>query len=106
MVVEVSPCTMATSLGCTRFTSASMASGSNTVPHSVSMAVTSPPQRAAISCSRWPKRPKIGTSTRSPGSIRETRMASMPARAVPSIRNDQRLEVWYSWRSSAMVSFM
>ena len=72
-------------------TAASIASGANTVPHSVSMVATSAPQRAAISCSRWPKRPKIGTSTLSPGSMSDTSSASMPARAVPSTRNDQRL---------------
>ena len=33
--------------------------------------------------SKWPNRPKIGTSTRSPGEIIELRHASIPARAVP-----------------------
>ena len=48
----------------------------------------------AISALRWPKRPKMGTSTRSPGSISEARAASMPARAVPSISSVQRFRVW------------
>ena len=30
----------------------------------------------------------------------------MPARAVPFTSKDQRLAVWNSWRSRAMVSFM
>ena len=75
------------------FTAASTCSGSNTVPHSVSMVVTSARQRVAISHSRWPKRPNTGTSTLSPGSSTEVSTASMPARAVPSTSNVQRLVV-------------
>ena len=93
MVVDVSPCTMATSLGRCRFTASSTCWASNTVPHSVSMVTTSARQRRAISHSRCPNRPKIGTSTRSPGSSTDTSTASMPARAVPSTSKVHRLVV-------------
>ena len=55
-------------LGGVLVTAASIASG-RTTPHAVSMVLTSAPQRSAISLSRWPKRPKTGTSTLSPGAI-------------------------------------
>ena len=72
----------------------SSVSGANTVPHPVSSARTSAPQRFAISTLRWPKRPNTGTSTRSPGSMSETSAASIAARAVPSTSSVQRFLVW------------
>ena len=83
--MEVSPCTTASSFGIVAISAASISASVNTVPHSRSITCTSAPARSAISRSRCPKRPKIGTSTRSPGSIIETSAASMPARLVPSI---------------------
>jgi len=93
IVVEVSPCTTARMRGWCFLIASSIWSGVNTVPHSHPMVATLPPQRCAISVSRWPKRPKIGTSTLSPGAISDTRMASMPARAVPSTTSDHLLLV-------------
>ena len=87
MVVEVSPCTIASTFGRTRRTASSICSAVNTSPHGTSIVCTSARQRSAISVSRWPNRPKTGTSTRSPGSSSETSAASMPAREVPSTRN-------------------
>ena len=78
IVVEVSPCDTATTLGLC-FYRALQRLRLKTVPHSVSMAMTSAPQRRAISTLRWPKRPNTGTSTLSPGSISETSAASIPA---------------------------
>ena len=92
MVVEVSPWTKATTLGRCSLMASSIWSGVKTVPHSASMGRTSPPERAAISHKRWPKRPKTGTKTRSPGAMRDVRMASIPARAVPLTRNAH----WFS----------
>jgi len=106
MVVEVSPCTSATSRGRWVRTASSMRCGSNTVPHSVSMLITSARQRRAISHSRCPKRPNTGTSTLSPGSSTETSTASMPARAVPSTIKVQRLAVRNTCRYRLMISFM
>ena len=94
MVVDVSPWHNATSFGRTCLIAVSICSGVKTVPHCVSRGVTCAPQRVAISTSRWPKRPKIGTRTLSPGSISDTRAASIAARAVPSISMVQRFCVW------------
>src|SRR3990170_6653466 len=106
MVVEVSPCETATSLGRNSRIAFSSTSGGNTVPHGVSSARTSAPQRFAISTFRWPKRPNTGTSTRSPGSISETSAASIAARAVPSTSRVQRSFVWNTPRYSSAVCFM
>ena len=94
MVVEVSPCDTATIFGLCFLIPASSSSSGKTEPHSTSMGMTSAPKRLAISTLRCPKRPKIGTSTRSPGSMSEASAASMPARAVPSMSSVQRLRVW------------
>ena len=71
--------------GFTRTIASSMTDGGKTCPHSVSIVCTSAIARSAISASRCPKRPKTGTSTRSPGRTSDTIAASMPARDVPSI---------------------
>ncbi len=106
MVVEVSPWTTARSFGRTVRTASSMTEAGNTCPHSVSSVWTSAPQRSAISTRRWPKRPKIGTSTLSPGSRRETSTASMPAREVPSTRSVASLRVRNTSRKRPWVSVM
>ena len=94
MVVEVSPCTMATSCGRCRLTASSMRWGSNTVPHSVSMATTSVRASARDLAQQVPEPgPKTGTSTRSPGTSTDARIASIPARAVPSTSSVHRLVV-------------
>ncbi len=93
MVVEVSPCTTASTRGLCCLIAASISSGVKTVPQSRSMVTTSPPQRLAISAIRYPKRPNDGTSTLSPGEMIETRIASTPARAVPSTSSDHLLLV-------------
>ena len=110
MVVDVSPGTMPTSFGSTSATTASIRPSGTTSPHGTSTVVTSAPQRWAISTSRWPKRPKQGTTTRSPGASTDTSTASTPARAVPSIRSVASLAVRnterYSSDASAMVWVM
>src|SRR5688500_18444291 len=106
MVVEVSPCETATSLGRNSRIAFSSTSGGNTVPHSVSSARTSAPQRFAISTFRWPKRPNPGTSTQSPGSMSETSAASIAARAVPSTSRVQRYAVWNTPRYGSAACFM
>jgi hypothetical protein len=92
-VVDVSPCTTARSAGFTSTIACSIDADVKTPPHSISRVCTSAPARPAISARRWPKRPKIGTSTRSPGATRETIAASMPAREVPSTRSVAELPV-------------
>ena len=84
MVVEVSPCTVATSLGFTSMMACSICSSGNTSPHGRSMTCTSASQRSAISLSSMPKRPAQQTSTGSPGAITDTNAASMAEREVPS----------------------
>jgi hypothetical protein len=59
---------------------------------------TSAIARSAISASRCPKRPKIGTSTRSPGRTSEIIAASIPAREVPSTSTVASLSVAQTWR--------
>jgi len=103
MVVEVSPWQMATSVGRCRRSAVSICSGWKTVPQGASITRTSPPQRSAISTFRFPKRPNTGTRTLSPGSMTETRTASIPARAVPSTTKVHSFCVWKSARYSAMV---
>ena len=98
MVVEVSPWTSATTLGSNARSARSTVSGSKTRPHSTSIARTSAPERSAISFIRWPKRPKTGTSTLSPGQMSEVSSASTPARAVPLTRNAQWFPVRKTWR--------
>jgi hypothetical protein len=106
MVVEVSPWTRATTLGrCSRI-ACSTAAGVNTVPHSACRVTTSAPTRSEISFKRWPKRPKIGTSTRSPGQISEVSSASIPERAVPLTSRAQWFSVRNTWRSRSMTWFM
>ncbi len=104
IVVEVSPCTTATRSGRTRRIASSIADAGTAWPHSASTTWTSPPQRAAISVSRCPNRPKTGTSTRAPGSTSETSAASIPAREVPSTRNVCSLLVANSSRYRPIVS--
>ena len=65
-----------------------------------------PPQRRAISVNRCPKRPKMGTRTLSPGTIKDVRHASMPARAVPLMSSVHWFSVWNTWRYRAMTSFI
>ncbi len=98
MVVEVSPCTQATSRGLTRRTASSTASGATTLPHSPSTRVMRASQRAAISDSNRPKRPALTITTSSPGARVETSAASIAARDVPSIRKVQRFWVANTWR--------
>lgn len=98
MVVAVSPCTTATSFGFTRAIASRIADPGNTRPHSASMACTSAPARSAISTSRWPNRPKFGTSTRSPGFTSDRMAASMPAREVPSTSSVASLPVAHTAR--------
>jgi hypothetical protein len=50
--------------------------------------------RRAISMRSWPKRPKLATRTRSPGSTTLTMAASMAERAVPSITRVHSFRVW------------
>ena len=85
MVVDVSPCTIASTWGFTSTMAFSICSGVNTSPHGTSIVCTFAPTRSAISASRWPKRPIIGTRTLSPGRKIEHNTASIPARDVPSI---------------------
>lgn len=106
MVVEVSPCTVATSLGATRAIASAIAASGTTSPHGASTVWTSAPSRPRISVSNKPKRPKLITSTRSPGCTSETSAASMPARAVPSTKKVQRFWVPNKGRYSAITSFM
>ena len=82
----------------------SIAKGVNTCPQTVSIVCTSAIARSAISASRWPNRPKIGTRTRSPGRISERIAASIPAREVPSIRSVASLPVPQTPRYSSWVS--
>ena len=64
MVVEVSPCTIASRWGRVATMASSIADGVNTCPHSTSIVCTSACARSAISASRCPNRPNTGTSTR------------------------------------------
>ena len=106
MVVDVSPCTVATSAGRTAVIASAIRSSGTTSPHGDVDGVDLGPQRSAISTSRWPKRPNRGTSTRSPGRMSDTRSASMPARAVPSTRNVASLVVRNTRRYRAIVWFI
>ena len=102
----MSPCTIASTFGLISTMAASISDGVKTVPHSRSITCTSAWQRSAISRNRLPKRPKIGTSTRSPGSSRLTSAASMPARLVPSMSRVAAFAVQKTPRYSSIVSFM
>ena len=66
-------------------------SSGTTSPHGASTVSTRAPMRPQISVSSRPKRPKLITSTSSPGATRLTSAASIAARAVPSISMVQRL---------------
>ncbi len=92
MVVDVSPCTAATTFGPVRSIAAAMASIGTTSPQGASTVSIAPPIRSTISRSSSPNRPKLTISTVSPGAIRLTRAASIAARAVPSTRKVQ----WFS----------
>ena len=87
IVVDVSPCTIAKIFGWVSRMASAICWGSNTVPQGTSMVSTLAPQRLAISFSRYPKRPKIGTSTVSPGSTSDTIDASMAPLEVESTKN-------------------
>ena len=102
----MSPWTTASRCGFTRASAASIADVGKTWPQAVSMTCTSAPARSAISTSRWPNRPKTGTSTRSPGLTRETMAASMPAREVPSTSRVASFSVAHSRRYNSWVSAM
>ncbi len=84
----------------------SIADGAKTWPQGTSIVCTSASARSAISARRCPKRPKTGTSTRSPGRTSETIAASMPARDVPSTRRVASLRVAHTARYSSWVSAM
>ena len=75
-------------------------------PHSARTGTTSAPQRSAISMRSRPKRPHSPTTTRSPGSTRETMAASSPARPVPGTGKARAFSVWKTKRVSAITSFM
>ena len=81
--VEVSACTIATSLGLELFSASTICSGSMMQPHSASTFVTLAPQRSATSAIRAPNTPLIPTTTSSPGSIKFTKQNSIPALPVP-----------------------
>ena len=98
MVVEVSPWHIASSFGRCCLSPASICSGVNTAPQGASRTRRSAPTRRAISIWSWPKRPKLATSTRSPGSTTLTIAASMADRAVPSTTNVHSFFVSKTWR--------
>ena len=87
IVVDVSPWQQASSFGENARISASISARSNTVPHSASITRTCAPTRRAISAFNWPNRPKLATSTRSPGSTSDSITVSIAERAVPSMHN-------------------
>ena len=62
-----------------------MAATGTTSPHGASTVSTRAPMRLQISVRSKPKRPKLTTSTNSPGATTLTSAASMAARAVTSI---------------------
>ena len=92
--VEVSAWTIPTTLGPTRWIAALTSSGSKTSPYGRSIAVTSAPARSATSSIRPPKTPLTQTSILSPGSIRLTTTASIPAEPVPETASVSRFLVW------------
>ena len=102
--MEVSAWTMATAFGFAAATAASTSSGVNTSPHSFSTFVTTTPMRPASSAIRWPKKPAAHTTSRSPGSRRLPRTASMPAMPVPETASASSLDVRKAPRSRPRVS--
>ncbi|HEY3188068.1 MAG TPA: hypothetical protein VGJ70_11370 [Solirubrobacteraceae bacterium] len=104
--VDVSPCTMATSLVGPSASAAAMASGSITRPHGARTGTTFAPQRSASSMSSHPKRPHSPTTTRSPGSTSDVIAASRPARPEPDTGKVRSFVVWNARRLSDITSFM
>ena len=102
--VEVSACTIATSLGLRPLSASAICAGSIMWPHSASTFTTSAPQRAATSAMRVPKTPLIPTTTSSPGSMRLVKQNSMPALPVPLIGNVISFSVRNTCRSISLIS--
>ena len=92
-------CTRVTSFGRTFATIRSRPSRSIGLPSSTSNAVTAAPARSMTSFMRLPKTPATTTTTRSPGSTRETAAASRPVRPDPGMAMTSP-EVWNTWRRS------
>ena len=76
---------VATRRGEVRSIAAAIVSIGTTLPQGTSTVSILAPIRLRISVNSSPKRPKLTTSTVSPGATMETSAASIPARAVPSI---------------------
>ena len=75
-------------------------------PHGISMFAAVPPQRPTMSAMRVPKTPFTPTMTVSPGSIRFTSAASIPADPVPDTAMVKGFCVWKAARNCAWTSFM
>src|SRR5712691_187837 len=82
------------------------AAGSTMRPHSTRTGTTVAPQRSAISIISRPKRPDSTTTTRSPGSRKDTIAASSPARPVPGTGKARSCPVWKTARRRSMTSFI
>ena len=85
--------TMPTTFGLALAKAALISVGSNTSPQGRSIRVTFAPARPATSFMRPPNTPLTQTTIESPGSIRLTTVASMPADPVPLTANVIRLLV-------------
>ena len=79
--------TMPTTFGLDLASASFKPAGENTSPQGLSTIVTFAPARAATSLIRWPKTPLAQTIMLSPGSIRFTTVASMPAEPVALTAN-------------------
>jgi hypothetical protein len=89
---------MPTTFGFAASTAFLISSGVNTSPHGRSTLVTLAPARAATSAMRPPKTPLTPITIESPGSMRLTTVASMPAEPVPLTANVIRFVVRKSSR--------
>jgi hypothetical protein len=105
--VEVSAWTTATTAKGPFFRAAAVSARSTGFPHSNSRASTCAPRRPATSCIRRPKTPLVRTRTRSPGSTRLTKQASIPAEPVPDMGRVRELFVFRSsWSMDFVPSMM
>ena len=102
--VDVSACTIATSLGRPFFRAASIAAGSIIFPHSASTFLTFAPQRSATSHILIPNTPFTPMTTSSPGSTKLTKQVSIPALPVPLIGNVISFSVLNTSRSIDLIS--
>jgi len=104
--VDVSACTTATMRLAFSRIFFSTASGMTGVPQANSRVSTAAPSLAATSLMRMPKTPLIRISTLSPGSMRFTKQASIPADPVPDMGTVMAFSVCRTCLSISLIPSM